>query len=119
MSFSYQLLKSANIKTYVPSQPIDIPSLRGSIKKYAVNFGKSKNAISLNNDNLFLMNKIILTLINNFGWNILLHRDPHHVFHIEKRIRKHFYLGHYKHFVKISKCFLKKCLRLTKFLYNI
>ena len=115
MSLSHQLLKSANIKTYIPPQPIDKPCLHGSIKKYAVNFGKSKNAISSNNDNLFLMNKIIFTLINNFRWNILLHRNPHHVVRIEKCIRKHFYLGHYKYFVKISKCFFKKCLHLIKF----
>lgn len=116
MSFSHQLLKSANIKTYIPPHPIDKHYLHGSIKKYAVNFGKSKNSISISSNNLFLMNKLVSTLINNFGWNILLHRDPHHAFRIEKCIRKHSYLGHYKYFVKISKRFFKKFLCLTKLL---
>ena len=74
MSFSYQLLTEKNIKTYVPPHYKRNKEFHGSLKKYANDFGNSKEAISVNTTNVGMMKEAMSFLMKQ-GWNILARRD--------------------------------------------
>jgi hypothetical protein len=68
MHFSYMLQKYLNIKTFVPSHPINDKELWGSLKGWEM--GTERNALSFNQNNINLMDSYYKDLINK-GFKII------------------------------------------------
>ncbi|MBM93273.1 MAG: hypothetical protein CMF51_00780 [Legionellales bacterium] len=73
MSFSYQLKKVLNIRTYVPPHPLKQLSVYGSLPEYAKSLGTSKVALSACSLNLKQFNTAMNLLLSEpGGWTTLL-----------------------------------------------
>lgn len=67
MSFSYQILKERDIKTFVPPHPLKKPDLFGSKPLLAEKYGTSPEALSCNNENRAKYNLAMNVLVDD-GW---------------------------------------------------
>lgn len=101
MSFSYELQKHG-IKTFVPPHPKGKNNFYGSSPDLAYRLGATKNtAVSLNNQNIKLMNEAFLFLKNS-GWEFVYKRN-------HELVRDVFYSllsnkGKVKHYSLLKRC---------------
>ena len=78
MTLSAKVKMLCNINTFVPPHPLKNQELWGSLNKYAVHLGTNKAAVSLNSDNLTLMNKAMKDLLK-MGFKPLIFSDKKYV----------------------------------------
>ncbi len=64
MCLSAKLKMTRNISTYVPPHPLRKQQLWGSLPDYAIKLGTNDAAISVNNNNLLVMNEAIRLLLS-------------------------------------------------------
>lgn len=86
IGFSY-VLSTIGIPTYVPPHPKNDLDLYGSIPNKAISIGTDNNALSVNSDNLILMQKVT-KLIESIGWIPLYKSNPKYVSSLSYRKKK-------------------------------
>ncbi len=78
MCLSAKLKIVKNISTFVPPHPLKNEQLWGSLNKYASQLGTNNAAVSMNKENLSLMNKAINDLLQS-GYKPLIYEEPQYV----------------------------------------
>jgi hypothetical protein len=114
MSFSYQLLKEAGIKTYIPPHPKINTDFFGSLPRYANKLGGSETAVSVNASNVAMMTEAIGFLLQS-GWNTLLQRDPQYVKKLKRTLgfQNNKLIFFAQKCVKFAKKKIRKILRIV------
>lgn len=87
MAFSFQLLTQKGIKTFVPPHPKNHFELFGSQPEFGNELGVDSGKLSMDRQNLMVMNRMLHVLID-IGWPTLAKRRPWHVAYLKACLKK-------------------------------